>query len=116
MLGLDHGVLERLLDRVPPSPAPSQLTPSALDLAGTSVCFTGTLRSCYQGQLITRGRAEELARAAGLRVAKSVTRGLDVLVVADPNTLSTKARKARDLGVRILAEAAFWRAIGVQVE
>jgi len=44
-----------------------------------------------------------------------VTKDLDILVVADPNTLSGKARQARRLGTRIIAEQAFWHAIGVQV-
>ncbi|MGQ0668939.1 MAG: hypothetical protein ACT4PO_04575 [Actinomycetota bacterium] len=41
---------------------------------------------------------------------------LDILVVADPNTQSGKARQARKFGTRIMAEAAFWRAIGVQAD
>jgi NAD-dependent DNA ligase len=45
-----------------------------------------------------------------------VTKDLDILVVADPYTRSSKAEAARRYGVRIMAEAAFWRAIGVQVE
>ena len=49
-------------------------------------------------------------------VAKSVTKALDVLVVADPDTLSGKALKARDYGTRIVAESVFWRMVGVEVE
>jgi DNA polymerase-3 subunit epsilon len=86
------------------------------ELRGKSVCFTGALSSSYRGLPITREQAEELARGAGLRVLKGVTRELDILVVADPSTMSSKARKARDYGVRILAEPAFWHAVGVQVE
>lgn len=56
-----------------------------------------------------------LALQAGLVVRERVTRDLDILVVADPYTRSRKAESARRHGIRIMAEAAFWRAIGVQV-
>ena len=47
---------------------------------------------------------------------KSVTKKLDVLVVADPDTMSSKAKKARTYGVRIMAEPVFWRLMGIDVE
>jgi len=37
-------------------------------------------------------------------------------VVADPDSDSGKARKARQYGVRILTELAFWQKLGVEVE
>ena len=114
MLGLHPAVLDAGLATTPP-PAPSAAQRSS-ELAGKSVCFTGMLSGSYKGQPITREQAEELARGAGLQVLKGVTRQLDVLVVTDPNTMSSKARRAREYGVRILAEPAFWRAVGVQVE
>lgn len=51
-----------------------------------------------------------------MSVADNVTTSLDVLVVADPHSLSGKATKARQYGTRIIAEVAFWRAIGVSVD
>lgn len=114
MLGLHPAVLEVLLSETH-QPAQAAFSP-AHDLAGRAVCFTGALISSYQGEPITREKAEALASGAGLRVLKGVTRELDILVVADPNTMSSKAKRARELGVRVLAEPAFWRAIGVQVE
>lgn len=45
-----------------------------------------------------------------------VTKKLDLLVCADPHSQSGKAKKAREYGIRILAEPAFWRAIGVAAE
>lgn len=38
-----------------------------------------------------------------------------MLVVADPDSLSGKARKAREYEIRIVAEVAFWSMIGVEV-
>lgn len=82
-------------------------------LKGRTVCFTGTLLCKLDGALITRERAQALAAEAGMTVAERVTRGLDVLVVADPHSLSGKAQKARDYRTRIVAETAFWPMIGV---
>jgi NAD-dependent DNA ligase len=84
-------------------------------LAGKTVCFTGEMQQHYRGMPISRDRAQELARSAGLLVADSVTKKLDILVVADALTQSGKAQKARTYGTRILHERMFWRAIGVEV-
>ncbi len=116
---MDPAVLHALLDRTDASPLPAPegvgTTPGEA-LAGSTVCFTGSLRARLPGgQVVTRDLAAELARAAGLHVRERVTKDLDILVVADPNTLSGKARQARRLGTRIIAEQAFWHAIGVQV-
>ena len=85
-------------------------------LAGKSVCFTGALQCSVEGRRATRTMASEAAEAAGMSVSKSVGKSLDYLVVADPDTMSGKARKARDSGVRILAEPVFWRKIGTSVD
>jgi NAD-dependent DNA ligase len=59
--------------------------------------------------------ATEIATRAGLTVVPRVTHKLDILVVADPYSTSEKARKARENGVRIIAEPAFWEMIGVEM-
>lgn len=84
-------------------------------LAGRSVCFTGTLTCRFEGELVARDLAHELAEGAGMIVAPRVTKKLDMLVVADPDSLSSKARQAREYGVRIVAESAFWSMIGADV-
>lgn len=84
--------------------------------AGSTVCFTGELACTAEGGRLTRARAESLAQQAGLRVAQGVSKRCDVLVVADPHSRSAKARKARELGVRVIAESAFWPAIGVRAD
>jgi DNA polymerase-3 subunit epsilon len=85
-------------------------------LAGKRVCFTGESICSYQGQPLTREVAADLARAAGLEVADSVTKKLDILVVADPHTQSGKARKASQYGTRIVHEPVFWQILGVTVK
>lgn len=82
---------------------------------GAVVCFTGALECTLGGTTITRERARALAEAAGLETVNSVTRKCEVLVVADPHSQSAKARKAREIGVRVIAESAFWPMIGVDV-
>jgi hypothetical protein len=42
--------------------------------------------------------------------------GLDILVVADPDSMSGKANKAHKYGVRVVAEPVFWKMLEIQVE
>lgn len=86
-----------------------------VSLEGRTVCFTGALECTLNGDLITREVAEHLASQAGLVPQKSVTKSLDLLVVADPDSMSSKARKARVYGTRIMAETVFFAAIEVDV-
>lgn len=109
-LGIDD--IHDLLDRPMRSPAEGL---EDRPLAGKAVCFTGALTCHYEGELVTRDLAHELAERAGMVVAPRVTKKLDMLVVADPDSLSGKTRKAREYGVRIVAETAFWSMIGVEV-
>ncbi|MGN7778200.1 exonuclease domain-containing protein [Mycolicibacterium sp. 22603] len=77
---------------------------------GMTVCFTG------QGRLgrecIDRSAQEEMATRYGLLVAKSVTKkGPDLVVAADGDSRSSKARKARQAGIAICAFSEFVRAL-----
>lgn len=79
------------------APAPdNQLRP------GDKVVFTGDM---------DRPRAEwvEDAKSAGLRVTASVSKLTKVVVVADAASQSTKARRAREIGVRVISEHVFAR-------
>lgn len=104
--------VDELLDR--PIDA-NENSRGGVGLTGKSVCFTGALTCSYEGALVTRETAQELAEAAGMIVAPRVTKKLDLLVVADPDSLSGKAKKAREYGIRIVAETAFWSMIGIEV-
>ncbi len=85
------------------------------DLKGKTVCFTGTLRSNYKDMPITRTLAQKLALEHGLIVKQGVTKSLDFLVTADPDSMSGKARKARAYNISILTEQAFWSMLRVPV-
>jgi len=120
LLGQNESILDSILES-----AASQLSTARrisksmgtnVDLLGKSVCFTGQLGATIGGQPISRDLAETLAKNAGLTIASNVTKKLDLLVVADPNTQSTKAKKARDYGTRILSDAVFWRMAGIAVD
>jgi len=108
-LGIDN--VEDLLDLPFEGPEASQRD----SVRGRSVCFTGALTCTYEGVLVNRDLAHELAEEAGMVVAPRVTKKLDMLVVADPDSLSGKAAKAREYGIRIIAEAAFWPMLGIEV-
>jgi DNA polymerase-3 subunit epsilon len=115
VLGLSNELGQTLATQAPAT-SPLENGLRRATLTGLSVCFTGELLSTLAGNEITRSQAEALARNAGLDVVNSVTKKLDVLVVADPHTQSGKAKKARSFGTRIMTEKAFWRSIGVGVD
>ncbi len=81
-------------------------------LGGARVCFTGEFAG-PDGFGISRSHARELAQKCGVVVTDTFTKAVDVLVVADPDTQSSKARRARKQGTRVIAEAVFWRLLGV---
>jgi len=67
---------------------------------GDGVVFTG-------GQEIERARLEGRAQDVGLRVTGSVSKKTVALVASGPNETTTKARRARELGTRVVSPAAF---------
>ena len=72
---------------------------------GKSFCFTGTMQ---------RKRSELLnlvVRNGGV-VKGNVAKGLTYLVIADPNSESSKAVSARKLGVQCISEEAFLAMVG----
>lgn len=85
-------------------------------LCGKTVCFTGEMVSCIKGVRVTREEAQKIAAKQGLIVRQGVTMGLDILVVADTDSMSGKAKKAHKYGVRVVAEPVFWKMLEIQVE
>ncbi len=92
------GDLEAALEAVEPLESVADSSP----VAGKTVVFTGTL------ERMTRSEAKARAEALGAKVAGSVSKKTDYVVVgADAGS---KARKAQELGVTTLSEEA-WLAL-----
>jgi DNA ligase (NAD+) len=64
-----------------------------------TVCISGKLPSGRK-----KSDYEEPLRAAGYSLVDTVTKDLDYLVLADPNSGSSKADKARKLGIEVISE------------
>lgn len=62
-----------------------------------------------------RSRTGRTVRWPSLVVTSSVAKKLGLLVAADTNTRSGKARNAREYGTQIVAEGRFWRMLRVTV-
>jgi DNA polymerase III subunit epsilon len=92
---------------------------------GTTPVETGTQTFCPRGLVLTPGMSVVLtgamklerttwtqrARTAGLIVCPSVTRKTELLVAADPDTLSGKAKQARLYKIPVVSEDAFASAL-----
>ncbi|WP_230769575.1 NAD-dependent DNA ligase LigA [Sphingomonas sp. Leaf4] len=96
----NRAVVDDLLSEV--RPAPVEHTTVASELTGKTVVFTGRLET------LSRDEAKAQADALGARVAGSVSKKTDLVVVgADAGS---KRAKAEELGIRVIDEAA-WNAI-----
>ena len=69
-------------------------------LTGKSICFTGSMKN-------KRPVLEKMAADCGGDLKSSVGRGLTYLVIADPNSTSSKAQAARKLGTHLISEEEF---------
>ena len=114
---ISQGELESLIQSVASDPTQESLSSQGAEaLRGKRVCFTGEAQCRLNGKTISRELAASLAERHGLTVVGSVTKQLDILVVADPHTQSGKAQKARKYGLRILHEPEFWRMLGITTD
>jgi DNA ligase (NAD+) len=80
------------------APPPSE---ESQPLRGLSFCFTGELKS------MKRTEAEEKIKALGAQCKSSVVKGLSYLVTNEPQSGSSKNKKARELGVPVIGEDQF---------
>ena len=96
------GIVERLTKQVEILDAEKPKTDSAI--AGKTVVFTGSLEK------MTRDEAKAMAARLGAKVAGSVSKNTDYVVVgADAGS---KAKKAAELGVATLSEDEWLKLIG----
>jgi DNA polymerase-3 subunit epsilon len=101
MLSLTAGDVDAALD--PASPAATDICEvGGFGLKqGDRVVFTGDAPG------VERAELEYQARSLGLRVTSAVSGKTSLVVAADPDSISGKARKARDLGVPIVDYATY---------
>ena len=71
-----------------------------VSVAKGKVCFTGAM-------MYERKKMFDIARKAGFEPIDSVTKDCGLLVMADVNSTSTKAVKARKLGIKIMTDKEF---------
>lgn len=76
-------------------------------LTSKSICFTGK-------SVLKRAELERLAKEAGAKVKTSVGQGLTFLVMADSNSMTTKAKAARKNGTECISEEAFLKMVGYE--
>lgn len=69
-------------------------------LTGSSLCFTGAMK-------MKRPVLEKMAADSGAEIKSSVGKGLTYLVIADPNSTTSKAVAARKLGTKLISEDEF---------
>ncbi|MDR7304236.1 exonuclease domain-containing protein [Haloactinomyces albus] len=99
-------LLRRGTGRQAPSAPPAPAAWEDIRLtAGDLVVFTGETHR-------PREVWEQRAQAAGLTVQGHVTKRTRLVIAADPDSQSLKARKARDYGIPIVTEDAFTELIG----
>lgn len=73
-------------------------------LTNKSICFTGAMVN-------KRPVLEKMASDAGADVKNSVSKGLSILVIADPNSTSSKAVAALKLGTQLISEEDFLKIV-----
>lgn len=101
LLGLPISTVDDALEAARAFTSEAQTPLGSIRLrAGDRLCFTGEM-SMLRDDLVA------LAETAGLVVTSTVSRKTSVLVCADADSLSAKARKAREAGVIVISEPKF---------
>lgn len=97
-----------------PAATPTPATARRAELKpGTRICFTGAAMD-RNGDPVERTSLEMLAASIGCQPVSSVTKkSCDLLVAADPSSMSGKAQKAHQYGVPIMGADEFLRMLEV---
>jgi len=119
LLSVPEGELESILAAARPQSSLGkaiQASSTEESLRGKRICFTGELAATVNGSPVTREMAEHYCAERGMVPRKSVTKDLDFLVLADPDSMSSKAKKARLQGVKLIAEPVFWKMLSIDTD
>lgn len=101
LLALTDTDLQQALEKAATEPVDAPAAAGVGLQAGDAVVITG------ETLIVSRSELDQRTKDAGLRLVSAVSRKTTVLVVSDPHTQSGKARKARELGTRIVGESAY---------
>ena len=106
----EHEILIRVAEQLGVDakavPGPDVRNAAIKPFPGMRICFTG--QAMVGGRPLRRPDLEEVARENGWIPVRSVTKKkCDVLVAADPSTMSGKGRKARRYGKLVVSVAEF---------
>ncbi|WP_413250212.1 exonuclease domain-containing protein [Sinomonas flava] len=99
LLGMDDAVLAAAFEPRLPRESPARTTPTLAPAVrhGDLVCLTGDMQMAREDIVARLGRL-------GIGVHPGVTKKVKLLIAADPDSLSGKARKARDYGIPVVSE------------
>lgn len=103
-LGIPGERIDALLQEPVPAPAGTWPAPAGTWPASTALVAPGQ-RLVLTGQMgRPRHEITERLGAAGYPVHPTVTRAVALVIAADPDSLSLKARRARDYGIPVVGE------------
>ena len=81
-------------------------------LSGKQFCFTGAIeRMDDSGKRYTRDMIHSTVLENGGKVTDKVSSKDVILVQANPDSVSSKSKKAQQVGATIMSEADFWRLV-----
>jgi DNA polymerase-3 subunit epsilon len=104
LLGLGNEIVGTVLEEESGAETASVTIGGLALRPGDKIVLTGTMRHA-------REELQQRAAEAGLRVTSAVSKKTRVLVAADPDSLSGKAKDARACGVPVVGEDTFLNAI-----
>lgn len=86
------------------------------DYYGKQLVFSGGFNCAYEGVKVTKKVATDFAQQHGFVVENSVTASINLLVLKDIESTSSKAKAARESGTEIMGDLDFFRMLGVEVD
>lgn len=106
--------LRQFITIVNPELKVKDTAPASGVFSGMTFCFTGKIeKTDAAGKRYTRDRMQQLAAENGGSTMDDVKSGCTHLVQADPNSVSSKTQKATKMGITIMSEADFFKALNL---
>lgn len=111
----DIQTIGRILDVPEPQVSDALVPREATGAAPSSPALAPGAKVVLTGDMSRpRPMIEEALSSAGYTPRRAVTKQVQLLVAADPGTISGKARKARDYGIPVVGEDYLWNTVLVE--